>query len=720
MSPPATAPAHDPGLQPLLDAMAVPVWLHRGGDLAIQANTALHRLIGHDAATLAGRSSLSLVVPDDREALQRAIEDCLAGSGSPPAHAARLQVHDGDVRQVELTLRRVQHDGTPTVLVTCIDHSDVHHVQNSLQAMSGLLRQIVDGAPVASFVLDAQRRVTHWNFACERLTGRTAHEMIGSTDAWKAFYADCRPLLADLIISGIDETELLALYQGKARPSSLIAGAYEAEGFFTHFGPGGRWLYFTAAPLRDDDGQVIGAIETLQDVSQRRWAEEELTRHRNQLEQRVEERSAALAASARELETFISNAPIGVLYTSRGKVLRSNRKVDLIFGLDGGSAVGMSAADFYLSPDDYAALGRIAHPLLSRGLPLHHEMWMRRRDGQPVWIQLSAYVSDHRNTAAGAWWMLQDRTEMRAAEDELRTRFEQLQDTNRKLEEAQNQLLQSDKMASIGQLAAGVAHEINNPVGFVSSNLNTLRQYTGELLSLVDAHARVDASPADAEAAAHLATTRERVELDYLKEDLPQLLDECTDGLGRVKKIVQDLKDFSRVDQPDWQEADLNAGLQSTLNVVRHEVKYKAEVLLRLSPLPAVRCLAGQLNQVFMNLIVNASQAIAGQGTLTLSSGTGGDWVWIQVDDDGCGMSEEVRRRIFEPFYTTKDVGKGTGLGLSLSFSIVQKHGGAIQVRSTPGVGSSFRVWVPIAGPSGAGGGPPALPDWPEAGPDHE
>jgi signal transduction histidine kinase len=265
-------------------------------------------------------------------------------------------------------------------------------------------------------------------------------------------------------------------------------------------------------------------------------------------------------------------------------------------------------------------------------------------------------------------------------------------------------------MASIGQLAAGVAHEINNPIGFVSSNLNSLRTHVTELLALVDAHEAVAAAPASPEAQAQLQRARATAEIDYLRQDLPELLDESADGLARVKKIVQDLKDFARVDQADWQEADLNTGLESTLNVVRHELKYKARVERRLGALPLVLCLAGQLNQVFMNLIVNASHAIAESGVITLTSGVEGDWVWVQVDDDGCGMSEAVRRRIFEPFYTTKDVGKGTGLGLSLSFSIVQRHGGAIQVRSTPGAGSAFRVWVPVRGPAGAG--PSRPPAW--------
>ncbi len=693
----------------LLDAIAVPAWLHRGS-IVLHANDAMQRLCGRDLASLRALDFLTLVDPNERDGLAQASDVCLQGDGQPPARSAKLLTPDGSVRHVEISLRRVNLNGEATALVTCVDQSDVYHVQGSLQAMSELLRQIVDGAPVASFVIDRYHSVTHWNSACEHMTGCSAEQMIGTTEAWRAFYPEQRPLLADLIVDGIDEKTMLDLYGGSAKPTAHSAGAYEVEGFLPHVGPKGSWLYFTAAPLRDKDDLIIGAIETLQDVSQRKGAEAELLRHRNDLEQLVEARSAELAASARELEAFLDNAPIGVLYTAAGKVLRSNRKLVEMFGLKQESAVGMPAADFYLSADDYGEVGRIAQPLLAQGKPLHHEMWLRHAAGSRIWVQMNAYASDHQDTGAGAWWMLQDRTEVRNAEEAVRSRFEELQQTNRKLEDAQNQLLQSEKMASIGQLAAGVAHEINNPVGFVSSNLNTLRQYVGDLLTLVDAYAAASATPGDASATTHLASTCAAVELDYLKEDLPQLLNESADGLARVKKIVQDLKDFSRVDHADWHEADLNSGLESTLNVVRHEVKYRAEVVKQLSPLPGVLCVAAQLNQVFMNLIVNAAHAIAERGVITLSSGTVGDWAWVQVDDTGCGMTEEVQRRIFEPFYTTKEVGKGTGLGLSLSFSIVKKHAGAIQVRSAVGQGSSFRVWIPINGPDAAPG--LQLPDW--------
>jgi len=685
----------------LLGAVAVPAWLHTPGSPSL-VNPALRRLCGLDAtASAASPLDAPLLVSDDQQSLATAIQACLADGQEPPAMLVRLLAHDGRHRLVDATLRRVRWGGQLSVLVTCADQTDVLHVQSMLDTMSGLLRQIVDGAAVSSFVIDRNHRVTHWNGACHRLTGYSAAQMLGSTEPWRAFHTEARPLLADLVIDGIAPADLSVQYGDTVRASTLVSGAFEAEAFFPAVGEQGLWLNVTAAPLRDQRGEVQGAIVTLQDVSQRRRTEAELTRR---LELLVEERSAELAAHARVLDAFVDTAPIGVVYAAGARVLRSNRRMVEIFGEAEGATECVPDREFYTSLSDASRLHELAVAQLAHGLPLHHEMWFRHRSGRRIWVQVNAYIVDPDGPHPRTWWMLQDRTEMRAAQEELHARFEQLQITNSKLEQAQNQLLQSDKMASIGQLAAGVAHEINNPVGFVSSNLTTLRQYVQSLLKLVDAQAALRQQPDDAELARQLARVEDEAELDYLKEDLPQLLDESAEGLTRVKKIVQDLKDFSRVDQSDWQQADLNAGLESTLNVVRNEVKYKAEVSMNLGSLPLVLCLAGQLNQVFMNLIVNASHAIADRGVITLSSGREGDWVWVQVDDTGCGMSEEVQRRIFEPFFTTKDVGKGTGLGLSLSFSIVQRHDGLIQVRSTPGQGSSFRVWVPIEGPESAGG----------------
>jgi len=276
---------------------------------------------------------------------------------------------------------------------------------------------------------------------------------------------------------------------------------------------------------------------------------------------------------------------------------------------------------------------------------------------------------------------------------------EELKVLLRKVEDAQSQLLQSEKMAAIGQLAAGVAHEINNPIGFVNSNLGTLNGYVEKLLGVIGAYEKCEATVANVPKA-ELAAVKAEADLDFLREDVRALLVESQDGLARVKKIVQDLKDFSHVDEAEWQEADLNAGLESTLNVVWAELKYKAEVIREFGTLPPVRCIAAQLNQVFMNLLVNAAQAIDGRGTITVRSGREGERIWVEIADTGRGMPAEVKKRIFEPFFTTKPVGKGTGLGLSLSYDIVVKrHGGSFDVASEPGHGTTIRVWLPIDGP---------------------
>jgi two-component system NtrC family sensor kinase len=316
--------------------------------------------------------------------------------------------------------------------------------------------------------------------------------------------------------------------------------------------------------------------------------------------------------------------------------------------------------------------------LLAALQKLYHVLSVQNKDLAQVNVRLEEKVAERTRELGDA------NTELQREQTELKQLLQ-------KVEQAQSQLLQSEKMASIGQLAAGVAHEINNPVGFVNSNLGTLGGYVDRLLTLVDTCRAGKASEADFKAA----------DFEYLRSDIAELISESRDGLDRVKKIVSNLKDFSHVDEAEWQQADINAGLESTLNVVWNEIKYKAEVVKQFGQLPAVQCIPAQINQVFMNLLVNAAQAIEQKGTITLRSGVDGDHVWIEVADTGKGMTEEVRRRAFEPFFTTKPVGKGTGLGLSVSYDIIHKHGGEIDIASTPGRGTTFRIRLPVCQPDG-------------------
>jgi len=295
---------------------------------------------------------------------------------------------------------------------------------------------------------------------------------------------------------------------------------------------------------------------------------------------------------------------------------------------------------------------------------------------------------------------LEERVAQRTADTEklmqkLLSNNVELLKANEKLESAQLQLLQSEKMASIGQLAAGVAHEINNPVGFVNSNLGTLSTYLTSLFGVISAYEAVEAE-AGPDAFIPVAAFKKSIDYPYLLEDIPNLLQESREGLTRVKRIVQDLKDFSHVDDSSWQYASIEQGLESTLNVVANEIKYKAVVHREYAGLPEVECLPSQLNQVFMNMLLNAAQAIETQGEITVRTGISGDEVWVEVEDTGKGISPEHLTRIFDPFFTTKPIGSGTGLGLSLSYGIVQKHHGRIDVKSVLGRGSVFRVYLPL------------------------
>ncbi len=284
---------------------------------------------------------------------------------------------------------------------------------------------------------------------------------------------------------------------------------------------------------------------------------------------------------------------------------------------------------------------------------------------------------------------------------ELSTLNSAMQRMNEALEEAQDQVIQAEKLASIGQIAAGVAHEINNPVGFVLSNLGSLESYVATLFALTDACvAAVQALPVPDPLPAALAAARaarEATDVEFLRTDIAALVAESRDGLARVKGIVQDLKTFSRGSGDEsWEFVEVRAALESTLNIVRNEIKYKAHIETRYGDLPEIECLPSRLNQVFLNLLVNAGQAIDGKGSIVIATGTQGDEAWISVEDTGCGIPKEHLNRIFEPFFTTKPVGKGTGLGLSVSYSIVHKHGGRIEVDSEVGRGTRFTIFLPL------------------------
>jgi len=256
------------------------------------------------------------------------------------------------------------------------------------------------------------------------------------------------------------------------------------------------------------------------------------------------------------------------------------------------------------------------------------------------------------------------------------------------IESAQRQLYQAEKLVSVGQLAAGVAHEINNPIGFIRSNLSTAQSYVEKFLSVAD---RVKTS-----GNAALADAWKAADLDFVLKDLPLLLQESVDGADRVARIVSDLKKFSSVDQSEEEVVDLNDNIRSACNVAASQISSHADIKLELGALPLLRCKAAHLNQVFLNLLLNAAQAMKQRGEIRIRSGVENGRIVIRFSDTGSGIPADVLPRIFEPFFTTRDVGSGTGLGLTVSRDIIVAHGGSIEVRSKPGAGTTFTIFLPL------------------------
>jgi len=318
-------------------------------------------------------------------------------------------------------------------------------------------------------------------------------------------------------------------------------------------------------------------------------------------------------------------------------------------------------------------------------------------------------VRDEQGNITGLIGIFWDITERKQAEETVKTAYEELEQSHRELKEMQCQLVQNEKLASIGQLAAGVAHEMNTPVGFVASNFQTLENYVkkirdllityDELIGQIETLGKTELR----NKIEGIGQFRDDLQIDFILEDIRGLFDDSREGLERVTSIVQNLRDFSRIDQPGSRdEYNINKGIEATLVVVRNEIKYDADVRTEFSEVPPVFCHSGQINQVFLNVLLNAAQAIKsqerdGNGTITIRTYMSADKVVCEIADDGPGIPPDNLSRIFDPFFTTKPVGKGTGLGLSVSYDIVvNKHYGEFFVESTVGEGTKFTMKLPI------------------------
>jgi len=582
---------------------------------------------------------------------------------------------------------------TGEVVAFYTDETERIQAERRLQDQVKFIQNLVESIPSPVFYKDAQGRYQLCNSAFAKMMGVPREHIIGKTVeklAPEDLARDYRTI----------DRELLA--QGGAR--QIETQVMIADGTL-------RDIILSKRSYRNEEDEIAGIVGVLVDITDRKLAENNLKASESEIR--------AIAESAQDAIIKIDGM---------GRITYWNHSAKTIFGYSAEEAIGKAVHDL-IAPARYhtkirRALERFRTSGQGPGVGKLIEVTASAKDGREFSAELSI-ANVQMNDAWHAIGIVRDITDRKQIEEKLLSKHRKLKAIRADLEaqnihlakmhaelkQAQQQTVQQEKMASIGQLAAGVAHEINNPTGFVSSNLKSLQDYLEDIFRLLTAYGELrvllEASPRPAadEAAARLAAIKRiesDIDLEFLMSDTIDLIRESREGTDRIKKIVIDLKDFAHPGQHERMTADINRNLESVLNIVWNELKYKATVHKDLGELPPVECYPQQLNQVFMNLLVNAGHAMETMGEIRIATRTDGDHVEIAIQDTGCGIPEKNLKRIFDPFFTTKPVGKGTGLGLNVVYNIVKKHGGEINAVSQVGAGTTFTIRLPIELPEDA------------------
>ncbi len=566
------------------------------------------------------------------------------------------------------------------------------------------LQSIFGGSPIPAFVIGRDHRILFWNKALEELSRIKAEEVIGTTQQWRAFYATKRPCMADLLVdSAIDH--ISKWYTGKYIQSQLLDEAYEATDFFPELGPGGKWLRFTAAIIRNAQGERVGAVETLEDITKRKTAEAELLAAHEELERRVEKRTAELARANEALLTELmerhetqkalkqTTDHLSLLLESL-PIISYTRRVSGDYGITFVSngieeITGYSPSCFvederfwieHIHPDDQARVTADLDAERSAGM---HRISYRFR----VMDDSYRWFSDYRRVVqmpglatsyiVGAW---QDVTEDKRIRQEGELRLQQM--------------IQAHKLTALGEVVAGVAHEINNPVSFIAYNVPVLE----EIWNAVD-------DILSRENIRHPDWAKRGLSYDDVRRNMHEIIEAFKIGANRISRVVTSLKEFSRSDEASQKKpVNLQEVIQGALTIVGAQVRRTvSSIVLDMDVhLPMVFGHFQKLEQVMANLLINAHQAIPSgrKGTIRIAARHLESLraVLVDVEDDGKGIERDVMEHIFDPFFTTRRDRDGTGLGLSISYGLVKEHAGLIGVLSRPGRGSRFSVYLPIDG----------------------
>ncbi len=441
-----------------------------------------------------------------------------------------------------------------------------------------------------------------------------------------------------------------------------------------------RWIDDRTWIRRGQDGTVTHYQGIVVDISERKMAEAFL-RESEMKYRRLHESM---------VDAFVKT-------DMKGMILECNNSYLNLTGYTKEEIYTLTYMD--LTPEKWHAFEAriVSEKIIPLGYSDVYEEEYRHKDGTVFPVELRTYlIRDEWGNPQAMWAIVRDITERKRAEEDLQRKHRELESAHEDLKQAQARVIQQEKMASIGQLAAGITHEINNPMSFITGNLDILRTYIEGVSVTIEEQERIAAGHLPPELLQEMQKIKSRRKFDYIIKDMGNLIDQSLEGAERVRKIVADLKTFSRMEEDVHMIEDINIGLESTINIVWNEIKYKAELVKEYGELPLTHCNISQINQVFMNLLVNAAQSIEKWGRITVKTWADEEDIYITVTDTGSGIPESNIQKIFDPFFTTKVSGKGTGLGLSISLDIVRKHRGDITLESEVGKGSTFTVRIPI------------------------
>jgi PAS domain S-box-containing protein len=550
------------------------------------------------------------------------------------------------------------------------------------------LQSIIGSSPIPAFIIGKDHLIIYWNKALEELSGIKSEEVVGTGQQWRAFYKSERPSIADLLVDGFQK-EIPHWYAGKFIKSKLIAGAYEATDFFPELGKKGRWLRFTAAVIRNSKGAVVGAVETLEDITQAKKAEEALLKAHEELEIKVRERTHKLAKTNKALKEttdhlslILEFLPI-VSYTCNADenltiTFVSNRIKEI---------TGYTPAQFtddpafwqeHIHPDEQKEILKELKSATHKGT-YQFEYRFQAADGSYRWF------SDHRHLIkpgnrsrrymVGAW---QDITEDRRVRQEGEFRMQQM--------------IQSHKLKALGEVVTGVAHEINNPVSFIANNIPLLE----EMWTAVEPILASDG-------ASHPDWSDKGIGYVEVCTNMKEIIEEFKIASQRIKRVITGLKEFARVDETVQKKPiQIEEVIQGVLIIVGAQVrKTVSSIDLYIdSCLPTIQGHFQKIEQVIANLLINAHQSITpdrkGRIIITARNIERLNSLLIEIEDNGIGMKKEVLDHIFEPFFTTRRDREGTGLGLSISYGLIKEHRGIIGVTSRPDIGSRFSIYLPL------------------------